>query len=195
VTYNNLLQGFIYQNDEETIFEFTYSDKVKKFNIPGLLNKINQSSKLFPVFEELILENSDKVEKIKHDNKIKSKIEIFLFLNNIHGAFEFAKSDILVKKVINETINYKSVKQEILGDYTYPEILIGYEMRDVPDSSIVSNSALGLSGVQEKFAVIKDDQAKIIRYVKDDGAEYFIKPLNREVSGINKQLKYFKVQT
>ena len=195
MTYNNLLQGFIYQNDEETIFEFTYSDKVKKFNIPGLLNKINQSSKLFPVFEELILENSDKVEKIKHDNKIKSKIEIFLFLNNIHGAFEFAKSDILVKKVINETINYKSVKQEILGDYTYPEILIGYEMRDVPDSSIVSNSALGLSGVQEKFAVIKDDQAKIIRYVKDDGAEYFIKPLNREVSGINKQLKYFKVQT
>ena len=108
-----------------------------------------------------------------------------MYLDNIHGSFEFYRneSDIQVKHGLN-VIQYEDVKAEILGSYAYPEILDNYSLDEIPENgySNLGDTTLGLSGYQEKYAVFKNNDTRIIKYAGKEQTEYFIKPFNIEFS-------------
>lgn len=176
-------------------FKFSYADEIDPdCYLLGLQQRVNESNKLFPVFDDLIPENKDKLEAMKANYGIRNTIELLLHLDNIHGSFEFYREfDSIHNNRCIDSIQYNDVKNEILGDYSYPEILDGYVLDRLPENiySNPNNTTLGLSGYQEKHSVSKDDIKKTIKYVGSIETEYFIKPFNIEFSHYGKVGKKF----
>ena len=186
VVLRNQYIGTLSEDENGTLFGFTYADNIIPGNyILGLPSKENTDKHLFSIFDDLIPENKQKLDAVKAKHNIKGTIEILLYLDNIHGSFEFYRneSDIQVKDGLS-VIQYKDVKADILGSYTYPEILDNYSLDEIPESgySNPGDTTLGLSGYQEKYAVFKNNDTRIIKYAGKEQTEYFIKPFNIEFS-------------
>ncbi len=197
VVLDNIYIGVISEEQSPTSFEFSYEDNIHHKNyLLGLNDKHNKSSHLFHIFEDLIPENEDKINTLKAKHDINSTIEVLLYLGNVHGSFEFYKTMEEARQacINNKTIfKYNSIKSSILGEYKFPNIL-DYKLIDFPDGTYNSSdvNALGLSGYQDKFAVIKDDESKNIRYVDNVETEYFVKPLNLNFTAYNRGSQKFK---
>lgn len=190
VVFKNKFLGVL--SEQINQFKFVYDDKITSSDyVHSLPNKENINRHLFAIFDDLIPENPVKIEALKAQNNIKSTIEILLHLDNIHGSFEFYNS--LKEFDLSDELKvfeYRAIKNEILGNYSYPEILKSYRLQELPEHAIVNNT-LGLSGFQEKYAVSKDDTNHLIQYVENEATEYFIKPFNIEQTHFNRgQLRF-----
>ncbi|MCF6172202.1 MAG: HipA domain-containing protein [Campylobacteraceae bacterium] len=176
--------GYLTQNDNNNII-FEYNSTVSERNyIPSLEDKISIFEENLPAVFEALLPEDGKIDYIKATNNIKNKIEILLYLDGVHGSFEFieegnAKDYIPPTK---ETIYYERDKVAILdNDYKFPNIL-DFSL-DI-DKGILDKygkhdaKVIGLSGYQNKFGVDIDFSAKSITH--NDKAIYFMKPYNEE---------------
>lgn len=173
---------------ETTNITFKYFNDVKESSyLMGLEKESNSNSKLFPIFENLLPENEQLASlKIKH--KIKSQIEVLLYLNNIHGSFEFYTKENYEKQTFSEIeiFTYNEKIDSILNqNYQFPNIL-DYSL-DIPDEKLYpvefnNNKLTGLSGFQYKFSVIVDDEKKVLKYDGSDNSEYIMKPYNKGYS-------------
>lgn len=190
VVSKNRYIGIVSESADPQSFKFVYSDDVSSDDyILGLHQKENISNYLFPIFDDLIPENKDKLDAIKASHSIKNTIGILLHLDNIHGSFEFYRDVKDIPQLNNQgIIQFNDVKFEILGDYAYPEILDDYNLVELPENnySTSENTTLGLSGYQEKHAVLKDDINHVVTYAGKTQSEYFIKPFNIDFSNYNK---------
>jgi len=173
---------------ETTNITFKYFDDVNESSyLVGLEKHINSSSKLFPIFENLLPEN-EQLEFLKTKNKIKNQIEVLLFLNNIHGSFEFYTIDDYGKQTFSqdETFIYSNEVENILNQsYQFPNIL-DYSL-EIPDEKLYpvefnNNKLTGLSGFQYKFSVMVDYDNKVLKYDESDKSEYIMKPYNKSYS-------------
>lgn len=185
-----LKQGIAIGYLEEKVFgevSFVYLDSIKPESyITGLIEKENHSnSGLFTVFKNFLPENNQ-VDLLKQKYDIKNKIEVLLYLENIHGSYEFVCEDDFVLKDITapNIINYANVKEEILSnDYTYPNILenfaIDISLGDMFPSGIENSNIIGLSGFQYKFSVDVDYSNSVVSRGNRDRNEYFIKPYSK----------------
>ena len=189
VVKQNVAIGYL---EEETFGEisFVYFDNIKSESyLPGLDEKENFSENgLFTVFNNFLPENNQ-VELLKQKYDIKSNIEILLYLENIHGSYEFIHEDDFIYKETKtpKIIKYESVKKDILlNNYTYPNILKDYEINISSDiifpSGIENSNVIGLSGFQYKFSIdINHDNKEIIQG-SGNRSEYFIKPCSKYYS-------------
>lgn len=189
VVKNNKLLGVLEEKDD--LFYFSYENDIKTTGyLLGLKNKKNKSDELFPIFENLIPE-SEIVSTIKYEHRIINTIGILLYLSNNNGSFEFYnKKDFEALTLIeNNIFVYESVKDEILqSDYRYPNILKDYSFINIEANKLhpkelnklAQDRAMGLSGVQYKFAVSLDHKKKEIQFTDDKNDIYFIKPYNKQ---------------
>ncbi len=186
VTKQNVAIGYL----EETVFgeiSFVYLESIEpEAYIPGLTEKVNHSSSgLFTVFNNFLPENNQ-VDLLKQKFKIQSNIEVLLYLENIHGSYEFTHEDnfVLQETSISKIINYADIRKDVLNnDYTYPNILEDYEININDDfmfpSGIENSNVIGLSGFQYKFSVDIDYDKKVIGKGRGPKNEYFIKPYSK----------------
>lgn len=184
---NNKFLGTLKEKDG--IFFFNYAEDIKPDGyLLGLENIKNKSNELFPIFENLIPE-SEIVKNIKHKHAIKHTIGILLYLDNNNGSFEFYNKEDFESLTLNEdnVVCYESIKDKILqSNYTYPNILKDYKFINIDNaklhpkelSKLAQDSAIGLSGVQYKFAVDLDHNNSQIKITENKNDMYFIKPYN-----------------
>ena len=189
--------GILTQSDSNITFQ--YYDEIQEENyLKGLDKAINISNKLFPIFENLLPEN-EQLDFLKHKYNIKNEIEVLLYLNNIHGSFEFYTEDNYnEKEFIQEDIFiYNDKVEEILNQkYQFPNIL-EYSL-DIPNDKLYpvefNNSKItGLSGFQYKFSVVFDKKNQTIKYDNSNKSEYIMKPYNKGYSTfkpLNKDSSY-----
>ena len=152
---------------------FSYSKNIDKdCYIIGIKNAINEFDDLPLVFKNLLLENDDLI-----NINTSTKIEKLLFLNNVHGSYQFSKNKL---KLQNKKIhNYQDIKDKILdNNYTFPNIL-DYEIKISKERLRTNNknNIQGLSGFQHKFGIVKDDDNKVITDTTNN-SHYFMKPYN-----------------
>lgn len=167
-------------------FEYFHNVEEPSY-LMGLAKHVNTSSKLFSIFENLLPEN-EQLDSLRAKHKIKNKIEVLLFLNNIHGSFEFYTKEDYENKTFSQTevFTYNEKIGSILNqNYQFPNIL-DYSL-DVPDEKLYpvefnNNKITGLSGFQYKFSVIVDDKNKVLKYDESDDSEYIMKPYNKSYS-------------
>ena len=159
---------------------FNYSKNIDKdCYIIGIKNAINEFDDLPLVFKNLLLENDDLI-----NINTSTKIEKLLFLNNVHGSYQFSKNKLkLQTKKIHK---YQDIKDKILdNNYTFPNIL-DYEIKISKERLRTNNknNIQGLSGFQHKFGIVKDDDNKVITDTIND-SHYFMKPYNEHHLNFN----------
>jgi len=180
VVKSNQLIGFLDQKQDGTVL-FDYVENIShQHYLHGLLKQHNESEILFSIFENLLPEN-EQLDQIKLKNSIKREIDILLYLDNIHGSFEFYTPSEYETLELKEDVEftYSDVREEILEEsYTFPNIL-EYRL-DIDEETLYpreskSGRATGLSGFQYKFSVNKDDDLKTITYCEKQ-SHYMMKP-------------------
>ena len=172
--------------DGMVTFEYAADIAADQF-LPDLADKVNTATTLFPVFENLLPEH-EQLTLLRTAHKITNKIGTLLYLDNVHGSFEFYDS---INKIPSSpaltTFIYSQRKHEILeSNYAFPNILNDYTL-DIPTerlypSGLTGSKITGISGYQYKFSVHKDDTSK--RIYLDDSREshYILKPNNLHYS-------------
>jgi serine/threonine-protein kinase HipA len=188
VVKNDILIGTLKENDIG-IISFDYLQDINTIQyLIGLKDKTNTSNKLFPVFENLLPEH-EQLELIKAKYKIKRRIDLLLYLENIHGSFEFYRENEF-SKITNrksESFIYSAVKEDVLDNkYIFPNILSDYEL-DIPNdklypAGLTGSKVMGISGFQYKFSVTKDELLKKISFCNEKNSSYIMKPYNLHYS-------------
>lgn len=195
VVQRNTYIGILSEDNDPHSFKFIYTDNINSNDyITGLDLKENKSNTLFPIFENLILEREEQITAIRIKYEMKYQIEIFLHSTNVQGSFEFYKTENETLKSTSQNIfQYAQVKHEILGDYTYPAILNDYKLINLLENNFNNiNNVIGLSGYQDKYAIIKNDENHTILYANDQETEYFIKPFNLDFTHYHKGKEKFE---
>jgi len=167
---------------------FKYFDDISKNSyLNGIKEKENFSDTLFSIFENLLPEN-EQLAALKAKHKINNQIEVLLYLNNIHGSFEFYTPEEFKTQnfSLDEIFIYGEKREEILEqNYQFPNIL-DYTL-DIPDEKLYpvefnNNKLTGLSGFQYKFSVVVDKENNVVSYDSSDKSEYIMKPYNKGYS-------------
>lgn len=179
---DNVFIGILTENSQEISFKYVDEINSEQY-LAGLSDKINTSQVLFPIFENLLPETAQ-LELIKHTYQIKNQIDVLLHLNNIQGSFEFYRRGILadlnLKQPNSQNFIYTAIHDKVLeNSYTFPNILQNYTI-NITEKKLkgtAKNSLLGLSGVQNKLGVSKNDNLKTID-TNDKSGEYLFKPEN-----------------
>ncbi|MBX9866119.1 MAG: type II toxin-antitoxin system HipA family toxin [Burkholderiales bacterium] len=187
---NGKLTGTLTETHEGIVtFEYATDIAADQF-LPGLADKVNTAQTLFPIFENLLPEHEQlTLLKIKHN--ITNKIGTLLYLDNVHGSFEFYNNvnDIPAPPKF-PTFIYSQVKSDILeSNYTFPNILSNY-IFNIPTerlypSGLTGGKITGISGYQYKFSVHKDDVHKRIYLDDNNESHYILKPNNLHYSKFN----------
>lgn len=180
---NNLLLGTLEESSQLITFTYSESIDMKKY-VQGLKDEVNESTELFPIFENMLPEH-EQLKLLKSNHNITTQIEVLLYLNDIHGSYEFYTEKVFSKLTLKpqETFTYNDVKTEILdNEYTFPNILNTYSL-NIKDSilypeELANSRVIGLSGFQYKFSVIKDDSNNTITFDTNKSSNYFMKPYN-----------------
>jgi serine/threonine-protein kinase HipA len=176
-----------YLNFENGLYQFAYDthylcqpDAVALSPTMDLTETILQTER-FHVFEQLIPEGTDRkiLEKKAHSA---NDFELLPLLQHIYGDFQFSRTPLKFEK--HHPIRYTDIKDKLLGQNTFPNILpMAIQIDDkllFPDrngltevSKILEPS--GLSGYQHKFSVVLKNN--LIRQAKaNESAYFFIKP-------------------
>lgn len=200
VVKNSKIIGYLDESKEgEYLFEYKKGTPAGHY-LHGLQKRQNSSAWLFPVFESLMPEN-EQLESIKVKHYLKREIDVLLYLDNIHGSFEFYREEEYEQQNIPEStgiFNFPEVRDEILNAaYAFPNILkyeLQVEKETLHPVQMKSGKAMGLSGFQYKFAVLKDDSAQTITRCRDNESDYIMKPYNianaRYVKAANPEKSY-----
>ena len=187
---NGRLTGTLTETNDG-IITFEYADDIAADQfLPGLADRINTAPTLFPIFENLLPEHEQlTLLSIKHN--ITNKIGTLLYLDNVHGSFEFYDNINNIPEPSEFTrFIYSQTKDSILeSNYTFPNILNDYTL-DVPverlyPSGLTGSKITGISGYQYKFSVHKDDVHKRIYLNDDNESHYILKPNNLHYSKFN----------
>lgn len=157
---------------------FKYDENYKSESFEGLAKgRENRSVELFAFFENLIPEY-ERREKLLQD---KEELGLVLEeLSNSHGALDFIPLEQLHKyqATYGKRDNWISVKNEILGENNFPNLL---EFELLVDDAIINAESntehSDLSGFQTKIDVDIDFKNKKI--VESKNAEYLLKPRNK----------------
>lgn len=178
--------GILVENGNDIIF--TYDDKITKDSyIKGLDKKVNQSSILFPLFQNLLPEHHQ-LELLKQKHNISNQIDILLYLNNIHGSYEFYNDDTFASFIpsFHTVYEYNTVCDVLLeSTYPFPNILnyhLNIDKEILFPEGLVYDKAMGLSGYQYKFSVDVDHQNQLVNYTQNDHGLYIMKPYNKSMS-------------
>ncbi len=190
VTKNGKLIGILAETSDGVV-TFKYSDGISSDQfLPGLGDRVNTTPTLFPIFENLLPEHEQlTLLKVKHN--ITSKIGTLLYLNDVHGSFEFYDNINDVSELSECPIFiYSQIKDNILeSNYTFPNILSDYtlEISDekLSPSGLTGSKIIGISGYQYKFSVHKDDIQKRIYLQENNQSHYILKPNNLHYSKFN----------
>lgn len=180
---NSRLIGTLSETYDGTVmFEYAADIAADQF-LPGLADKVNTAPTLFPIFENLLPEH-EQLTLLRTAHKITNKIGTLLYLDNVHGSFEFYDS---INKIPASpaltTFIYSQRKREILeSNYDFPNILNDYTL-DIPierlyQSGLTGSKITGISGYQYKFSVHKDDTSKRIYLDDNRESHYILKPNN-----------------
>lgn len=180
---------FIGTLSEDSVgIKFVYSDKIPVSSyIEGLQDKENISTSLFPIFENMLPE-FEQVQFIKAHNTITSQIEVLLYLNDIHGSYEFYTQEDFEKLELQKQniFNFNDEKEKILDNhYTFPNILdydLNIDESILYPNGLANSKIIGLSGYQYKFSIIKNDTSRIISYDTSKNSHYFMKPYSKYYS-------------
>lgn len=174
--------------EENGNIKFIYHNKIPSSSyLNGLNKKENISKTLFSIFENMLPE-FEQVKLIKSQNNLTSEIEVLLYLNNIHGSFEFYTEEGFKNKEfkIQSIFQYNEVKDEILdNEYIFPNILeydLNIDYSILYPEGLTNSKVIGLSGYQYKFSVIKDDVQNKISYDETKSSNYFMKPYSKYYS-------------
>ena len=163
---------------------FRYATSYKGKELIGLKNDgtVHQSSELFYIFENLIPE-SHRREKHIDIAKYEDLADSLTSLLNTHGSYEFVYTYELFKykKPKQRRPNWITVKNNILGEYSYPNVL-NYNL-DIDEAILEDKSKLdysSLSGYQNKIDININDTKKSI-YIDTKNAHYLLKPFNKNI--------------
>lgn len=175
--------GILTENDfGEIKFEYFENILTSQY-LTGLEKNINISSKLFPVFENLLPENAQ-LDLLKSKYSITSAVGALLYLEDIHGTFEFSEyMKTQNPELGNNIFKYTQVKKDLLDNsYIFPNILHNYVL-EIPEkllypSGLCGSKIIGLSGYQYKFGVHIDNEGKRIYQLTDKDSAYIMKPNN-----------------
>lgn len=183
VTRNNVKIGILTEDNKS--ITFSYSDNIESKNfVPGLNKPLNISSKLFPIFENMLPEY-EQLEVLKAKYHIKNNIGVLLYLDNIHGTYDFYSIDDYVEQKVDPDdgfVWHDNIDEILQSNYTFPNIL-NYTL-DIPDEKLhprefKNNKLTGLSGFQYKFGVEIDDTNKTVSSTGSNSSEFIMKPYNK----------------
>jgi serine/threonine-protein kinase HipA len=157
---------------------FIYDDNYKGESFEGLSKGLeNKSAELFAFFENLIPEYERREKLLQNKDELGEVLEE---LNNSHGALDFIPLDQVHKYISSygKRENWISVKNEVLGENDFPnildfELLIDDDIIDAESNTEHSD----LSGFQTKIDVDIDFETGIIKESKS--AKYLLKPRNK----------------
>jgi len=170
---------------------FTYDKSYKGEALLGL-SKIKENSRtsLFPIFENLIPEYKRR-EKVYKASQGEVLTDSLVHLYNTHGAYDFYYTfeDRKFDKDYSGRKSWLSVKNKILGEHDYPNIL---DMKVLIDDDILNAEATSehshMSGNQNKVDISIDFEKNEIIENLDD-ADYMLKPYNDDIANYFKQFK------
>jgi len=163
---------------------FKYDSSYKGKELIGLKNdgNIHSSIKLFNVFENLIPESHRREKHINID-KYEQLANSLVNLLNTHGSYDFVYTYKLFKykKSYDKRPNWLNVKNKILEENSYPNIL-SYTLdidQDILEDK-VSVDYSSLSGYQNKIDInINKENNKI--YIDTVNSSYLLKPFNKNI--------------
>jgi len=163
---------------------FTYDKNYKGNDLIGIpkTEQPYQSSELFFIFENLIPESHRREKHLNIEN-FDDLADSLTTLLNTHGSYEFVYSYELFKykKSSDKRPSYTSIKNKLLENYTYPNIL-GYtldiESEILEDKSDTDYSSL--SGYQNKIDINIDDKNRSI-HIDTKNPHYLLKPFNKNI--------------
>ncbi len=165
-------------------YYFRYSSSYKGKELIGLKNDgtTHQGSDLFYLFENLIPE-SHRREKHIDITKYEDLADSLTSLLNTHGSYEFVYTYELFKykKAKDKRPNWITVKNKILSEYSYPNVL-NYKL-DISEDILEERTTQdysSLSGYQNKIDVDIDDTNKSI-FIDTKNAYYLLKPFNKNI--------------
>lgn len=180
-----------YLNFDKGLYKFAYDsyylcqpEAVALSPIMDLTEKILESEiEIFKVFEQLLPEGTDKkLLEIKADSA--NYFDLLPLLQHIYGDFQFSRTPLKFDKHYYHQILYTDIKEKLLGQNTFPNLLeleididdriLFPEINGLSEVSIIYPPS-GLSGYQHKFSVVLKNN--IIRQAEaNESAYYFIKP-------------------
>lgn len=170
---------------------FKYHPSYKGEALIGLKKNIeNESTELFPIFENLIPEYKRR-GKVYDPNKGEVLTDSLVNLHNTHGAYDFifTYEDAKFDKNYKGRKSWLSVKNKILGEHNYPNVL---EMNIDIEDDILNAKTLGehshMSGNQTKVDVSIDFENNRI-YENLEDADYMLKPYNDDIGNYFVQFK------
>jgi serine/threonine-protein kinase HipA len=165
-------------------YYFTYSNSYKGRELIGLKNDktTHQSNQLFSVFENLIPE-SHRREKHIDISKYEDLADSLTTLLQTHGSYEFVYTYELYKykKTNDKRPAWVTVKNKILGEYSYPNIL-NFTL-DIPNEILddkTNRDYSSLSGYQNKIDVTIDTIKNLVA-IDTNNAKYLLKPFNKNI--------------
>ncbi|EDN69727.1 HipA protein [Beggiatoa sp. PS] len=178
-----------YLNFDKGLYQFAYDSyylcQPKAVALSPILDLTETilESEIFHVFEQLIPEGTDKkLLEIKANSA--NDFDLLPLLQHIYGDFQFSRTQLKFDQHYFHPIHYKDIKEKLLGQNTFPNIL-AMEIHlddkvlfpEMNGLSKVSRTFLpsGLSGYQHKFSVVLKNN--IIRQAQaNEKAYHFIKP-------------------
>jgi len=187
-----------YLNFEKGFYQFAYDtnylcqpEAVALSPTMKLTETILEHEK-FHVFEQLIPEGIDrKLLEIKA--KSANDFDLLPLLQQIYGDFQFSRTPLKFEPPYSHPIRYAEIKEQLLGDNPFPNILeltidIDDKVLFPEHNSLTEVSRVfppsGLSGYQHKFSIILTD--KIIRQAKaTETAYHFLKPYHPQKADQN----------
>jgi serine/threonine-protein kinase HipA len=148
----------------------------------ALTEALFSREKMFNVFERLIPEGLDR-KILEKKAGTTNDFDLLPLLQQVYGDLQFSKTR-LTNENDSHPIIYTDVKDDILGNHAFPNILnMEIHIDDnalFPESKELDKVAehftpTGLSGVQHKLSIVFDDN--IIRQPREgEMAHYFMKP-------------------
>lgn len=179
-----------YLNFDKGLYQFAYDnhylcqpEAVVLSPTLDLTETILEKNKIFQIFEQLIPEGTDKnLLEIKAESA--NDFDLLPLLQHIYGDLQFSRTPLKFEQHYSHSIHYEEIKEKLLGQNTFPNILdMEIHLDDkvlFPDKNgLIEASKFfppsGLSGYQHKFSVILEKH--LIRQAQaNESASYFLKP-------------------
>ena len=163
---------------------FSYDKNYKGNELIGIPKDTSpiSSDELFFIFENLIPESHRREKHLNLEN-FDDLADTLTSLLNTHGSYEFVYTYELFKyqKASDKRPSYTTIKNKLLENYSYPNIL-DYQL-DIDDMILEDKSDIdysSLSGYQNKIDINLNQDKKSI-HIDIKNPHYLLKPFNKNI--------------
>ena len=163
---------------------FSYDKNYKGNELIGIPKDTSpiSSDELFFIFENLIPESHRREKHLNLEN-FDDLADTLTRLLNTHGSYEFVYTYELFKyqKARDKRPSYTTIKNKLLENYSYPNIL-DYQL-DIDDLILEDKSDIdysSLSGYQNKIDINLNQDKKSI-HIDIKNPHYLLKPFNKNI--------------